>query len=59
MPNRERLRVPSTHAHPTRAHPTFAHRGGESDAAGWVVVAFCLAGFATTVFFVFLSSAIG
>jgi hypothetical protein len=49
MPNRKELRVPSTPA----------HRGGEADAGGWVVVAFCVIGFAATVFLVSLSSGIG
>jgi|HubBroStandDraft_2_1064218.scaffolds.fasta_scaffold514876_2 hypothetical protein len=49
MPNRDRLRGPSTRAYGC----------SESDAEGWVVIAFCLAGFVATVFFVFLASHIG
>jgi len=49
MPNREGLRVPSTHA----------LRGGTSAVEQWVFVAFCVAGFAATVFFVALSAHIG
>jgi hypothetical protein len=49
MPNREKLRVPSTHALP----------GNTSSVEQWVFVAFCAAGFAATVFFVSMSSQIG
>jgi hypothetical protein len=52
MPNREPLRVRSSRAHFSR------HTSGESDADGWVLIAFCVVGFATTIFFVFLSSTI-
>jgi hypothetical protein len=48
MPNRERLRVPSTYA-----------LRGTSHAEQWVFIAFCAAGFAATVFFVSMSSQIG
>jgi hypothetical protein len=47
MPNRENLSGRSTRA----------NQDGASDAAGWVLIAFCVFGFAATVFFISLSSA--
>jgi hypothetical protein len=49
MPNRGRLRGPSTHP----------HRDDVSDAEGWVFVAFCVVGYAAIVFLIFLSSVMG
>jgi hypothetical protein len=56
MPNRGPLRARSTRDH-SSGHLSGSD-SGESDADGWVLVAFCVVGFAATVFFVFFSSTI-
>jgi hypothetical protein len=46
MPNREKLRAPST----------AARHSGETETESWVFVAFCVASYVAIVFLVFLSS---
>jgi hypothetical protein len=59
MPNREPLCVRSTRADFSgRFGRRGSRSGGESDADGRVLVAFCVVGFAAAIFFVLLSSTI-